>query len=120
MVHCAAPFRGIESVEDDNELNLKRTKFIAMAAIVSALSACSFFQPYQPELKQGNYIRQEQLQQLETGMSPDQVQFLLGTPMLTGEQPEQRWVYPIQEEDGQYRHLEVEFEGGQVVRIKRS
>ncbi|WP_157954204.1 outer membrane protein assembly factor BamE [Saccharospirillum mangrovi] len=91
-----------------------------MALIVSSLAACSFFQPYQPELKQGNYIRPEQLQQLETGMTPDQVQFLLGTPMLTGELPEQRWVYPIQQDGEQFEHLEVEFEGGRVARINRS
>lgn len=101
-------------------MNLKSTKLIAMAIIVTTLSACSFFQPYQPELKQGNYIRPEQLQQLETGMTPDQVQFLLGTPMLTGERPQQRWVYPLQQDDGRFEHLEVEFEGGQVSRINRS
>lgn len=111
---------GILYVEDDNDLNLKSTKLIVMALIVATLSACSFFQPYQPELKQGNYIRPEQLQQLQTGMTQAQVQFLLGTPMLTGERPEQRWVYPLQQEDGQFEHLEVEFENGQVTRINRS
>lgn len=127
--HLSSPWVGVTlrralsghySVEDDNDLNLKSTKLIVIAAFVAALSACSLFQPYQPELKQGNYVRPEQLQQLETGMTPAQVQFLLGTPMLTGERPQDRWVYPIQVDNGEFEHLEVEFEGGQVTRINRS
>lgn len=84
------------------------------------LSGCALFTPYEPELKQGNFVKEEQLQQLETGMSADQVQFLLGTPMLTGESPENRWIYPILEGEGDYRHIIVEFDNGRVSRISRS
>ncbi|WP_394168814.1 outer membrane protein assembly factor BamE [Saccharospirillum alexandrii] len=110
---------------DDNDLNLKRTKVIARALISSALvsltlSACTLLTPYQPELKQGNFVKEEQLQQLTPGMSTEQVQFLLGTPMLTGEDPQNRWVYPILDEEGEYRTVTVEFEGSSVARISRS
>ncbi len=84
------------------------------------LSGCALFTPYEPELKQGNFVKEEQLQQLETGMTADQVQFLLGTPMLTGESPENRWIYPILEGEGDYRHIVVEFDNGRVSRISRS
>jgi outer membrane protein assembly factor BamE len=106
-------------------LNLKRTKVIGRAllgaAVVSlTLSACTLLTPYQPELKQGNFVKEEQLQQLQPGMSAEQVQFLLGTPMLTGEDPQNRWIYPILSEDGKYRTVTVEFEGSSVARINRS
>lgn len=106
-------------------MNLKRTKVIARALISSALvsltlGACTLLTPYQPELKQGNFVKEEQLQQLTPGMSADQVQFLLGTPMLTGETPQDRWVYPILDEQGEYRQVIVEFEDSRVARISRS
>ncbi|WP_169579629.1 outer membrane protein assembly factor BamE [Saccharospirillum impatiens] len=106
-------------------MNLKRTKVIARALITGALvsltlSACALLTPYQPELKQGNFVKEEQLQQLTPGMSAEQVQFLLGTPMLTGEAPQDRWVYPILDEQGEYRTVTVEFEGSSVARISRS
>ena len=110
---------------DDNDLNLKRTKVIARALISGVLvgltlSACTLLTPYQPELKQGNFVKEEQLQQLTPGMSAEQVQFLLGTPMLTGETPQNRWVYPILDDKGEYRTVTVEFEGSSVTRISRS
>lgn len=106
-------------------MNPKRTKVIARALIGGALvsltlSACTLLTPYQPELKQGNFVKEEQLQQLTPGMSAEQVQFLLGTPMLTGEEPQNRWIYPILDEEGQYRTVTVEFEGSTVARISRS
>lgn len=106
-------------------MNPKRTKVIARTFISSALvsltlSACTLLTPYQPELKQGNFVKEEQLQQLMPGMSTEQVQFLLGTPMLTGEEPQSRWTYPMLDEQGQYRTVTVEFEGSTVARISRS
>lgn len=98
----------------------KRTKVIATALAAVLLSGCTLFTPYEPELKQGNFVKEEQLRQLQTGMSAEQVQFLLGTPMLTGESPSDRWVYPIHENEGEYRHIVVEFDNGKVSRITRS
>ena len=106
--------------QDDNDLRQKRTKVIASGLTAVLLSGCALFTPYEPELKQGNFVKEEQLQQLQTGMSAEQVQFLLGTPMLTGESPGDRWIYPIHEDEGEYRHIIVDFENGQVSRISRS
>lgn len=106
--------------QDDNDLRQKRTKVIAATLTAFLLSGCALFTPYEPELKQGNFVKEEQLRQLEPGMTPDQVQFLLGTPMLTGESPEDRWIYPIHENEGEYRHIIVEFDNGRVSRITRA
>lgn len=103
----------------------KRTKVIArtllsVALVTLTLSGCALLTPYQPELKQGNFVKEDQLMQLAPGMSTEQVQFLLGTPMLTGEAPQDRWIYPILSDDGSYKTVIVEFEGNTVARINRS
>lgn len=95
----------------------KCTTPLAILAVGFILTGCSLLTPYEPELKQGNFVKEEQLRQLQPGMTPEQVNFLLGTPMLSGETPETRWIYPIYETDGQYRNLIVDFDNGRVTHI---
>jgi outer membrane protein assembly factor BamE len=85
-----------------------------------SISACSILQPYQPTLGQGNFIRESQVEQLELGQTPKQVMLLLGTPLLTGELTDQRWIYPTYEEDLGYNQLIIEFEAGLVSKIDRN
>lgn len=95
----------------------KITTPLATCALILSLTGCSLLTPYEPELKQGNFVKEEQLRQLQPGMSPAQVNFLLGTPMISGETPDNRWIYPIYEADGQYRNLIVDFDNGRVISI---
>lgn len=48
---------------------------------------------YQPTLSQGNLIKQADLDQVETGMTRNQVRFLLGTPMIDDVFHSDRWDY---------------------------
>jgi outer membrane protein assembly factor BamE len=52
---------------------------ILLSILVLSLSACSIV--YKLPTRQGNVIEQKQLDQLQLGMSKDQVKFLLGTPI---------------------------------------
>ncbi|MYN00594.1 outer membrane protein assembly factor BamE [Pseudoduganella sp. DS3] len=54
-----------------------------------------FFSPYRPDIQQGNFVSQEMLAQLKTGMGKDQVKFLLGTPLMADPFHAQRWDYPF-------------------------
>ncbi|MES2259900.1 MAG: outer membrane protein assembly factor BamE [Pseudomonadota bacterium] len=54
-----------------------------------------FFSPYHPDIQQGNFISEEMLAQLKTGMTRDQVRFILGTPLLTDIFHADRWDYPF-------------------------
>lgn len=54
-----------------------------------------FFSPYRPVIQQGNFISEEMLAQLKTGMTRDQVRFILGTPLLTDIFHADRWDYPF-------------------------
>ena len=53
----------------------------------------TFLHPYRPDVHQGNLVTSEMLSQLEKGMSPEQVQFLLGRPLLQDAFHKDRWDY---------------------------
>jgi outer membrane protein assembly factor BamE len=50
---------------------------------------------YRPDIQQGNFISKEMVAQLKVGMTPEQVRFVLGTPLLTDVFHETRWDYPF-------------------------
>lgn len=53
------------------------------------------FSPYRPDIQQGNFVSREMLEQVKVGQTPDQVRFLLGTPLLTDMFHANRWDYPF-------------------------
>lgn len=59
--------------------------------VVLGLPACNLI--YKLPTRQGNVIEQKQLDQLRTGMTPDQVRFLLGTPLASSPFRSDRWDY---------------------------
>lgn len=65
-------------------------------AITLCLAGCaSWFDPlaYKLPTRQGNVLEQKQLDQLKIGMTPDQVKFLLGTPLAASPFRDDRWDY---------------------------
>jgi outer membrane protein assembly factor BamE len=56
---------------------------------------------YRPDVQQGNFISQEMVAQLKTGMTKDQVRFLLGTPLLIDSFHANRWDYPFRLKNGE-------------------
>ena len=48
---------------------------------------------YRPTISQGNLIKAENLEQVEVGMTRNQVRFLLGTPMIDDPFHRDRWDY---------------------------
>jgi outer membrane protein assembly factor BamE len=51
------------------------------------------FAPYRISVQQGNFVSSEMLTQLKEGMTPDQVRFALGTPLLVDIFHADRWDY---------------------------
>ena len=94
------------------------------AILVSALllSACNNFEfpwVYRLPIDQGNVVKQEMIDQLQPGMSKEQVQFIMGTPMIASTFREDRWDYLFSLQRGdemlkQYR-LSVFFKEDQLV-----
>ncbi len=71
---------------------MKKSVLILCTAL--SLSACGILpDAYKVPVSQGNLITQEQLSQLEVGMSESQVTYLLGTPMLRDTFKPNAWHY---------------------------
>jgi outer membrane protein assembly factor BamE len=66
--------------------------FAAIAAAL-ALTACSFFAPYRIDIRQGNYVDDAMLRQLQLGMTREQVRFALGSPLVADVFHSDRWDY---------------------------
>lgn len=49
--------------------------------------------PYRPDVQQGNFISREMVAQVKPGMTPEQVRFALGTPLLSDIFHANRWDY---------------------------
>lgn len=49
--------------------------------------------PYSITVQQGNFVSSEMLSQLKVGMTPEQVRFALGTPLLVDTFHAERWDY---------------------------
>lgn len=70
-------------------LNLTRTLTGILAAAL--ITGCGFFRV---EIQQGNYITQDQVEQLQPGMSMREVRYIMGTPLVVDPFHEKhRWDY---------------------------
>ncbi len=54
-----------------------------------------FLSPYRPNIQQGNFVSKEMVSQLRKDMTPEQVRFILGSPLLTDMFHANRWDYPF-------------------------
>ena len=63
--------------------------FLVVAITLALGSGCV----YRANIAQGNLIKEENLVQLEIGMTRNQVRFLLGTPMIDDPFHANRWDY---------------------------
>lgn len=95
-----------------------RGLLIAVAAF--ALAACV----YRIDIQQGNLLDEEDINQVDLGMTRSQVQFLLGTPMVSDSFHRNRWDYAYyyrrgRSPDADRRWVVVYFENDRVQRIER-
>lgn len=101
-----------------------------LATSLLAGTGCSnIFRAYRIDVVQGQTVTQEQVAQLREGMTPAQVRFLLGSPLITDTLSPTRWDYTYRFIPGTYarqagmakvphRRLSVFFEGGLVARYE--
>jgi outer membrane protein assembly factor BamE len=95
-----------------------RAVTIALASL--ALAACV----YRIDIQQGNLLDEEDVNQVDLGMTRSQVQFLLGTPMIADSFHRDRWDYAYyyrrgRSPDAARRWVVVYFENDRVQRIER-
>ena len=68
---------------------MRAIKHLSILLLILSTQACV----YQANLAQGNFVDKEDLDQVEIGMTRNQVRFLLGTPMIDDPFHEDRWDY---------------------------
>jgi outer membrane protein assembly factor BamE len=101
---------------------------LASAFAVTTLTACSLpervaekVQPYRIDVRQGNFVDQAMVSQLQKGMSQEQVRFVLGTPLLVDIFHSNRWDYVYRFKRGgggeETRRLSVFFVDGKLDRV---
>ncbi len=102
---------------------------ILLAAAVIGLSACSAerisnFPSYKLKVIQGNQLDARAVSSLQQGMSRDQVQLLLGTPLLRDPFHSNRWDYTYEisrngvVNQAETRNLTVWFENDRLVKAE--
>lgn len=91
---------------------MKITTFISHSLSVLALLtlfACSNPLnniPYRIDIDQGNQISQAQLNQLNLGMNKEEVEFIMGTPLLNDIFNEDRWDYVQYHKTGKTKEVQ--------------
>ena len=61
--------------------------------LIFLILACSSFSFYKVPVTQGNIFEEEDIEKLQVGQSMDQVQFILGSPMIKDPFHSNRWDY---------------------------
>jgi len=80
-------------------------KFLFVLAIVAATSGCGIL--YKQPIYQGNLIEKAAADQLQVGMSKQQVDALLGSPSIADPFHHDRWDYTASQKTGRMGHVEV-------------
>jgi outer membrane protein assembly factor BamE len=98
------------------------SRLLFLIVLVAAVVAASCIRVYVPDVQQGNVITQEMVDQLKTGMTRRQVQFVLGTPLITDPFHQNRWDYYYSYKRGKKyrakRRLSLFFKGDELVEIR--
>ena len=96
------------------------TPILVLLALAFCLDGCV----YRASVSQGNLLKDEDVEQVQVGMTRSQVRFLLGTPMVEDLFNSNRWDYVYYLKIGRSgnvyrRHFVVYFEGDEAVRIEK-
>jgi outer membrane protein assembly factor BamE len=95
-----------------------RPLLVALALLAAA--GCAV---YRPDIRQGNFLTDATLAQVQPGMTRAQVEFLLGKPMVADPFHPERWDYfysfDSKTQPDERRHVKVLFDGDVVREIVR-
>ena len=100
----------------------RKSLFLAVAlGLLIGASGCV----YRANISQGNIVEEEDLDQVEVGMTRNQVRFLLGTPMVDDPFHRNRWDYVYFVKIGRKdatgkRWVTIVFDGDTVSEIQRN
>jgi len=101
-------------------LNGLLPRLFGIALLALAASGCV----YRIDIQQGNFLENDEVDQVTVGMTRSQVRYLLGTPIVGNAFQDSRWDYVYYLKRGrsrepEQRHFTVYFEEDKVTRIAR-
>lgn len=70
-----------------------RTLIICLPLLLTLPGSCGFFKPHKINVQQGNIITAEMVSQLEPGLTKNQVEYILGTPLIVDTFTPDTWYY---------------------------
>lgn len=103
-----------------NGYNMKTISILFFAVL---MTGCTLFDPlvYKIDIPQGNFIEQQDVNELRVGMSHEQVAYVLGEPVADDVFRNDEWHYVYRLKPGHgdvvRRHLVVHFSDGQLSHI---
>lgn len=101
----------------------KLTKTIALTTALLLASGCSYFGVYKRDIPQGNLVTAEMVEQLQTGMTRDDVTYVMGSPLLEAPFDASQWDYVFYLDkayaDTERRRVTLTFDGNRLVDIQR-
>lgn len=113
---------------EDMTTNLSRSRptllLLALSCVVVLVlaNACKVPGMHRPSLQQGNLVTQDMVNQLEPGMTKEQVEFVLGRPVHLNTFNVDHWdyIYTLEDRRGNKtrRHLSVTFENDVLIEIE--
>ncbi len=101
----------------------KKLQLTLLLLVAMLMVGCSGIIPdaYRIDIPQGNLITQEKVEAVEIGMSRQQVQHILGSPLLADTFNQKRWdyFYSVDSQEGTtiHHHITVVFDNGSVIEI---
>jgi len=97
---------------------------LGAAALSLSLSACSVFDwlIYKPDIPQGNYMETQQVEKLRIEMTKEQIEYILGRPVLRDSFADDTWYYVYHYKSGRdasitHKELIIHFEGEILTKV---
>lgn len=98
---------------------------LGAAALSLSLSACSVFDwlIYKPDIPQGNYMETQQVEKLRIEMTKEQVEYIIGRPVLRDSFSDDTWYYVYHYKSGRdasitHKELIIHFEGEMLTKVE--
>ncbi|VVZ94429.1 outer membrane protein assembly factor BamE [Halomonas lysinitropha] len=99
----------------------KLTRIVTLSVALLMISGCNYFSVYKRDLPQGNLVNKGMVEQLQPGMSRQQVVNLMGSPLLEAPFDANEWDYVYRLDkaygDVEQRRITLTFQGDRLAGI---
>ncbi|MBW8186212.1 outer membrane protein assembly factor BamE [Shewanella nanhaiensis] len=102
----------------------KSLTLLGAAALSLSMTGCGVFDwlIYKPDIPQGNYMETQQVEKLRVEMTKEQVEYILGRPVLRDSFADDTWYYVYHYKSGRdasitHKELIIHFDNDQLTKV---